>query len=241
MSRYDGLDAALLARLTGAGRVSLHDTLPSTQDVAHELGGQGAPGGTIVLADSQSAGRGRGGRSWQSPPGAGIWLSIVLRPAAAPAGGALALRAGLAVQDALRVATPGAAPDLKWPNDIVLAGRKLGGILCEARWSHERLAWIAVGVGLNVLGPVPETLRDAAIALVDADATATRLGLLEQIVPRLAALAGCPPALSAAERERFLDALWMPPGYDPVVGLEPDGALLVRGADGSVVRRTEAE
>ena len=240
MTRYDGLDAGQLRRLTGAPEVSLHDTVASTQDLAHQLGAGGAPNGAIVLADAQTAGRGRAGRNWQSPPGSGIWLSMVLRPASPPAGGALAIRAGLATRQAVSLATPAVPADLKWPNDIVAKGRKLGGILCEARWSSERLSWIALGLGLNVLGPLPPDLDGAATTLVELDPQATRLGILEQLVRRLAVLSAAPGELSAAERAAFLQALWMPPGHDPVVGLEPDGALLVRRADGSLDRRTDA-
>ena len=240
MTSYDGLDIEQLCRLTGAPGVSLHDTVASTQDIAHQLGAAGAPSGAIVLADAQTAGRGRAGRSWQSPPGAGIWLSMVLRPDTPPAGGTLALRAGLAACRALNVATPALSTDLKWPNDIVSAGRKLGGILCEARWAQDRLSWIALGLGLNVLGPLPAGMEQQAAAIVDLDPQATRLGILEELVPRLAALAAAPAELTAAERAAFLQALWMPPGYGPVIGLEPDGALLVRRSDGSRERRTDA-
>lgn len=238
--RYDGLDTEQLRRLTGAPDVSLHDSVASTQDVAHQLGAAGAPNGAIVLADEQTAGRGRAGRSWQSPPGSGIWLSMVLRPASPPAGGALAIRAGLAARKALNLATPALSAELKWPNDIVAAGRKLGGILCEARWSNERLSWVALGLGLNVLGPLPAGMDATAAAIVDLDPQATRLGILEQLVRRLAVLASAPAGLTAAERSAFLQALWMPPGHDPVVGLEPDGALLVRTSDGILERRTDA-
>jgi BirA family biotin operon repressor/biotin-[acetyl-CoA-carboxylase] ligase len=238
LTRYDGLDEAALARLTGAPRVSIHASVPSAMDVAHDLAAAGAPNGTLVVADEQTAGRGRSGRAWHSPPGAGIWLAMVLRPAEPPAGGALAIRTGLAVEEALAVAAPALMPDLKWPNDIVLDHRKLGGILCEARWSSERLGWITVGIGLNVHGPVPEVLADIALAIADVDPEATRLGILEQLVPRVTALHGLPPTLSDRERSEFLLALWMPEGEDAVVGLEPDGALLVRRADGSLDRHT---
>lgn len=193
-----------------------------------------------MLADEQSAGRGRSGRPWLSPPGAGIWLALVLRPAAVPLGGALSIRTGLAVQDALGVAAPLLRPDLKWPNDVVLNGKKIGGILCEAHWSSNRLGWVAVGIGLNVLGPIPAELQDLALPIVDVDPDATRLGILAELVPRVAALAGCPAALTDQERAGFLSTLWMPPGSEPVVGLEPDGALLVRRADGTLDRRTDA-
>ncbi len=237
---YDGLDAAALAALTGAPQVALRDTVSSTLDVAHVLGETGVAGGAIALAEVQTAGRGRAGRGWTSPRGAGLWLSVLLRPGAAPAGGALAIRVALAVREALAVAAPAAVPLVKWPNDLVIAERKVGGILCEARWFGERLGWIAVGIGLNVHGPLPPELEHAAIALAEADPDVRRAELLARIVPRVAALAHRPPALDAAERAAFLEAAWHPMDDDPIVGLDPDGALLVRAPDGSIDRRTGA-
>jgi BirA family biotin operon repressor/biotin-[acetyl-CoA-carboxylase] ligase len=236
---WDGLDALALASLIGAPRLELADSVGSTLDLAHELAAQGAAAGTIVLADAQTVGRGRQGRAWSSPPGRGIWLTVILRPAAAPAGGALAVRAGLACLDALRAVHPGLAPRLKWPNDLMVLDRKAGGILCEARWASGRLAWVAVGLGLNVHGPVPAEVRDLAIALDDVVHGVARATVLAALAPRLMVLGRAEATLSFAERAAFLDSAWVPPG-ESVAGIEPDGALLVRREGGVLERRVEA-
>jgi len=235
---YDGLDARGLAVLTGAPHVILHDSLPSALDVAHELGERGERSGALVLADEQTAGRGRAGRAWHSPRGGGIWLALLLRPAEAPLGGALAIRAGLAACDALSEADARLAPRLRWPNDLILADRKVGGILCEARWSGDRLGWVAVGVGVNVRGPLGAGLKDRGIALTDIAPDLTRATVLAALVPRLAPLATAPAALTDPERAAFLACAWTPAGERAPLGLEPDGALVVRRADGSLDRRT---
>ena len=236
---WDGLDALALASLIGAPRLELADSVGSTLDLAHELAAQGAAAGTFVLADAQTVGRGRQGRAWSSPPGRGIWLTVILRPAAAPAGGALAVRAGLACLDALRAVHPGLAPRLKWPNDLMVLDRKAGGILCEARWVVGRLGWVAVGVGLNVHGPVPAEVRDLAIALDDVVHGVARAAVLAALAPRLMVLGRAEVMLSDAERAAFLESAWVPDG-ESVAGIEPDGALLVRREGGVLERRVEA-
>jgi len=155
LSRYEGLDAAGLERLTGAPLVVLQSSIPSTQDEAHRLGAEGAPGGTVVLAEEQTAGRGRQGRAWYSRAGAGVWMSVLLRPRARPEGGALAIRAGLATAAALAVAAPGVAARLRWPNDVVVAGRKLVGVLPEAASGR-----VVLGIGVNVNQTADELPRD---------------------------------------------------------------------------------
>lgn len=238
---YDGLHDRTLARLTGAPLVVGRDSLPSVLDLAHTLGAEGAPNGAVVLADEQTAGRGRQGRAWHSPAGAGVWLAVLLRPSAPPLGGALAIRAGLAAVEAVGEAAPELAPRLKWPNDLIVAGRKAGGILCEARWSGGRLGWIAVGVGINVRGPVAAAVQDRAVALGDLAAGVTRLGLVTALVPRLAALATRPSALDQDERARFAAVAWPEgDGASETEGLEPDGALLVRRPGGALDRRVLA-
>jgi BirA family biotin operon repressor/biotin-[acetyl-CoA-carboxylase] ligase len=165
---------------------------------------------------------------------------MLLRPAAVPTIGVLALRAGLAAAEGLAEAACELAPRLKWPNDIVVAGRKAGGILCEARWSGEVPHWVAVGVGLNVAGPVPAELRERAIALADVAPAVSRLSVLSALVPRLLALASQPAQLTGAEQARFLERAWWPAGEGTVAGLAPDGALLLEHTDGSLHRRTDA-
>jgi BirA family biotin operon repressor/biotin-[acetyl-CoA-carboxylase] ligase len=138
----------------------------STNDEAKRLARQGAPGGTAVVADAQTAGRGTRGRFWHSPPGLGLYLSIILRPPIHdPAG--LPLRAALAVREALREAA-GVAVEVEPPNDLVFGGRKLGGILCESAFEGGNIEFAIVGVGLNVghgPGDFPPELADTAISL----------------------------------------------------------------------------
>ncbi|HEX2188449.1 MAG TPA: biotin--[acetyl-CoA-carboxylase] ligase, partial [Longimicrobiaceae bacterium] len=126
--RWEGRTAAELAREWGIPGLHLFRRVGSSNDVARALADAGAPAGTAVLAEEQVAGRGRGGKLWSSPPGLGIWLSVVLRPRALAAPGLLPLRVGLAAAAALDpFARPGRV-EVKWPNDLQVAGRKLGGI-----------------------------------------------------------------------------------------------------------------
>lgn len=116
----------------------------STNDVAARLAERGADEGVIVIADRQTAGRGRLGRSWASPPEAGLYVSIVLKPVPAVAS-LLTMAAGVAMADGIGAAT-GLQPRLKWPNDLQVDGRKLAGILAEATSGY-----VVLGVGINVL------------------------------------------------------------------------------------------
>jgi BirA family biotin operon repressor/biotin-[acetyl-CoA-carboxylase] ligase len=237
---YDGLDARALAALTRAPHVELRDAVTSTQDLAHELGASGAPAGTLVLAEEQTSGRGRQGRQWRSPRGGGVWLTVLLRPGAAHTRGVLALRAGLATVRALAEAAHELAPRLKWPNDVIVAGRKAGGILCEARWSADTVGWVAAGVGINVRGPAPADVRQTAIALSDVAPAISRLAVLAALVPRLTAAGDGPAELTGTEQAAFLDLAWAGPGEMRPAGLAPDGALLVERLDGSLERRVDA-
>lgn len=151
------------------------DRLPSTQDEAHRQAADGAPHGTAIAARVQTAGRGTRGRTWESSEG-GLWLSVIARPEAGEGLPVLSVRIGLAVAehiDGLLQAPTTVRPSyrptvgLKWPNDLLLHDRKLGGILCEARWHGERLGWIVVGVGLNVHNPLPDSTDREAARLAD--------------------------------------------------------------------------
>lgn len=150
-------------RLRGfGGHLVYFETVGSTNDVAERLASEGANHGTVVVAEAQERGRGRLGREWFSPPGAGLYVSAVLRPAplvdaghTAPAEATLAsaasltLTAGVALAEALRFAT-GLAVDIKWPNDLVVERRKLCGILAEACVSSGRLQHVILGFGVNL-------------------------------------------------------------------------------------------
>lgn len=232
---YDGVAPADLAkRLQAPGCLSLV-SVTSTMDIVHELAAERAPAGTVVLADEQVAGRGRQGRQWHSPRGGGVWLGYLARPSKATEAGVLSLRVGLAVVEA--IADVGAATRLKWPNDVLLEDRKLAGILCEARWVADKLAWVAVGIGINVHGPLPGDIADRAIALAEVVPGATRVAVLEALVPRLHRLPDA-PGLTDAERAAYERCDWLAgrtilePVRGVAMGVDRDGALLVETGRG---------
>jgi BirA family biotin operon repressor/biotin-[acetyl-CoA-carboxylase] ligase len=139
----------------------------STNSDASALGRSGAPQGTVVVADAQTAGRGRLGRTWVSRPGLNLYLSILLRPRIVPAAAPqLALVAGLAVAEAFE--EEGAAASIKWPNDVLLGGRKACGILTELEAEADRVDFVVVGIGVNlnsVDDDFPPELRSRATSL----------------------------------------------------------------------------
>ena len=157
------------------GRPRLHlRTTTSTNDRARELAGTGAPHGTLVTAEEQTAGRGRQGRTWVAPAGSSLLLSLVLRETDP----LLPLRAGLAVAD-----LAGAAALVKWPNDVLLDGRKVAGVLVEARPQE---GWAVLGIGVNAaldIGELPPELRETAGTLGRTDLEATLSELLEHLEP----------------------------------------------------------
>jgi BirA family biotin operon repressor/biotin-[acetyl-CoA-carboxylase] ligase len=227
---YDGRAAEALAEILALPRVVVFDEVPSTLDVAHELGDQGAAAGTLVLADAQTAGRGRMRRSWRSDRGAGVWLTLLERPADADALGVLALRLALALAPALD-AFATSPVQLKWPNDVYVDGKKLAGVLVEARWRGSRLDWLAVGVGINV--HVPEGLDAVGLA-----PGSDRLALLQAIISPLRRAVAAPGLLTPAEVARFaardfaLGRRCVAPAPGTVAGIDRNGALLVDGPDG---------
>lgn len=126
------------------------ETTDSTNDRAKELARQGAPEGVVVVSEAQTAGRGRYGRSWESPAGKNLYFSILLRPKMtveeAPR---LTVVSGIAIAKFLRKEIPLQAT-LKWPNDIYYRSRKMGGILSELEIEKEKLSFVVVGIGLNL-------------------------------------------------------------------------------------------
>lgn len=213
--------------MSGLGLPRVHHRLTdSTNERARELALAGAPHGTLVTADEQSAGRGRQGRAWSAPPGSGVLMSVVVRDLDERSA-ALPLAAAVAVCEAL-------APldcRIKWPNDVWLERRKLAGILVEGRPQE---GWAIVGIGLNVsTSPqqLPAVLRDTATSLriagVERDRDEVMAALLEALDRRL----GQPPEeILPAWRER--DALrgervrWRD-GEGEAAGIDDTGALIV--------------
>ncbi len=141
-----GLTTAFMGR-----RIIYYRSVGSTNDVARELAVQGAPEGTLVIADEQTAGKGRLGRRWLAPPGTSLLMSLLFRPhfLAPRQAQRLTMICSLAVVEAIEAVTDLAAA-IKWPNDIVVRNRKAGGILTELGIAGERLDYAVVGLGLNV-------------------------------------------------------------------------------------------
>ena len=233
VARLDGFSADGLAQQLELPRVELFDEVGSTLDVAHRIAAE-APSGTLVIADQQTAGRGRQGRRWASAPGAGIWLTLIERPTDARALDVLSLRCGLRAAEALEPLAVGPIA-LKWPNDLHCAGRKLAGILIETRWRGTAPDWVAIGFGLNVLDPALETG-------VGLRAGVTRIDALERLVPALRAAAAATRHLDSDELARWatrdlaIGRRIETPAVGVGAGLSPSGELLIEGADGIVSR-----
>jgi len=139
----------------------------STNTAAMANAAEGAPEGSVFLAEEQTAGRGRGSHSWQSARSAGIYCSVVLRPALPPSDVlVLSLAAGLAVRAAIEQVNGRVSVDLKWPNDVLTAGKKVCGILAEMNAEATRVRYVVVGMGINVnQASFPKELEDAATSL----------------------------------------------------------------------------
>jgi BirA family transcriptional regulator, biotin operon repressor / biotin---[acetyl-CoA-carboxylase] ligase len=238
-------------------RIERRERVASTNDEAGLLARAGAPHGTVVLAEEQTAGRGRYGRSWLSPPGENLYLSVVLRPEIgterAPP---ITLAAGLGVVDAVNRA--GVRASLKWPNDVLVGSKKLAGVLTEMNSRGHELEHVILGIGVNVnaralppqIAPIATSLRLELGREVDREA------FLETLLPAVerwldALFAGGVSALADAWKEyaelagsRVRASAEDGPVEGEPVGLDDDGALLVeddagrrhRVVSGEVVR-----
>ncbi len=165
MSREDTLRDLLAARgWPWRAPVEHHDCLESTSDRLKHLARAGALEGTVVVADRQTGGRGRQGRTWDSPAG-NLYVSALLRPTPATLSSLLPLAAGVAVAEGLE--SLGLGAQLKWPNDLLIGERKVGGILAESSATGSEVDWVVLGIGVNVRAQLAPELRDAAVALAD--------------------------------------------------------------------------
>lgn len=147
-------------------RLEYFDETDSTNIQARRLAEEGAPHGTLVVADSQWAGKGRRGRGWTSPKGVGIWMTIALRPPIRPLDASmLTLVAGMAVVKGVKESA-GLDARIKWPNDVVISGRKICGILTEMSTEEECIRYVITGIGINVnVSGFPAELEDKATSL----------------------------------------------------------------------------
>ena len=148
------------------GRTVYFDATDSTNIQARRLAEAHAPHGTLVVSDRQDGGKGRRGRSWASPSGVGIWMSLILRPEIAPSSASmLTLAAALAVREGIQEET-GLSPLIKWPNDLVLNGKKICGILTEMSTELMEIQYVITGIGINVnQREFPPEIRDTATSL----------------------------------------------------------------------------
>jgi BirA family transcriptional regulator, biotin operon repressor / biotin---[acetyl-CoA-carboxylase] ligase len=206
------------------GHPRLHlQTTGSTNDRARELAASGAPHGALVTTDVQTAGRGRQGRTWVAPAGSSLLLSLVLREFDP----LVSLRAGLAVAD-----LAGADARVKWPNDVLLEGRKIAGVLVEARPQE---GWAVLGIGVNAaldVADLPPELRETAGTLNRTDLDAALAELLEHLTRRLDEPADA-TLRALADRDALLDRqITWTGGEGTGAGIDERGRLRVRLASG---------
>jgi BirA family biotin operon repressor/biotin-[acetyl-CoA-carboxylase] ligase len=230
------------------------DSTGSTMDEAFRLGLAGAPEGTVITAETQTKGRGRMGRNWSSPKGKGIYFSLVLRPKLPPGQAAMiTLAAAVSVSEAVEAIVPSVRARIKWPNDILVKGRKLCGILTELRAETDRVAFVVVGIGINVNTKSSQLLPEAASLRVESGARVPRLLLFQEILRHFERrymdfLKDGPSSVVADWRARsatlgckvrFMDR------QDIRVGtaedLAEDGGLLVRMPDGELIKRVAGD
>lgn len=227
----DGMDADALAGALSVPRVALFARVSSTMDEAHRMGAEGAPGGTLVIADEQTAGRGRGGKRWTSGQNQGLWMTLLERPGTASGLDVLSLRLGLHAAPVLELFSGGPVR-IKWPNDLYVGPRKLAGVLVEARWREQKADWVAIGIGVNIVSP-PEV--ETATGLL---AGTRRSAVILALVPALRAAATARGPLSAAElaeygrRDFARDRRCVKPAEGIASGITNDGALIISGALG---------
>lgn len=253
----DGLTAELLAQYLPAGRgktVFCYEELDSTNIRCQQMALEGAATGTVVVADRQTRGSGRLGRSFESPGGCGVYLSYLLRPECPPAAlSLLTSYAGLAVCEVLE--QYGLSPRIKWPNDIIIDRRKVCGILTKLTGDAETgtINGAVIGIGINVAQQrqdFPEELRDKAISLREAGAEVPRAALAAAVIDRLdecflrQQLLSRPaaPVIEQLTRRSCtvgsrVEVITPTGQYEAeAVGIAPDAGLIVRLPDGT--RRT---
>ncbi|RXT13943.1 biotin--[acetyl-CoA-carboxylase] ligase [Ammoniphilus sp. CFH 90114] len=235
--------------------VHFFPTIDSTQHKAHGLAKEGAKEGTVVIADEQVGGKGRLGRVWHSPPGTGIALSILLRPQLelhrCPQ---LTLLAAVAIVEAIQEETNLPA-QIKWPNDVLLNGKKICGILTELNAESDRINYLIIGIGINVNTPsFPEEIGQIATSLMlEKQAPIRRVKLVQNFLEKLERLyqlyltEGFAPikrrweshAISIGKRVIIRQISGMMTGL--ALGIDDDGVLLVQKDDGNIEKVYSAD
>jgi BirA family biotin operon repressor/biotin-[acetyl-CoA-carboxylase] ligase len=235
-----------------AHRLRYLSTITSTNDLALRLADAGAEEGTTLLAETQTAGRGRRGRAWFSPPGSGLYVSVILRPSArdlAPHGTSgltsqITLASGVALAEGVRAST-GLPVELKWPNDLIVERRKLAGILAEAAMTGSADPAVVLGMGINVRASAYPPGLSALASSIEAE-LGREVDRALVLVETLAALASRYEDLRAGRFDAILTA-WRTharslPGaaieWDGLDGVEHGRAIDI-AHDGSLLARTE--
>ncbi len=234
----------------GARETRFFASLGSTNDEALAWAESGAPDGALVLADAQTAGRGRSGRRWITPPGAALAFSLVLRPTPTEAGRMAYFTAlgALAVCQALN-GKRGLEARIKWPNDVLIGRRKVSGLLVEALWEEHTPQAVVIGIGLNVLRaavPPPEQVNFPATSLEEAlgfaperwEVLADILRALDEWRPRLTGpdfRLEWEKALALRGELVRLDPPVGPSWFGTIQGIDEDGSLRLLRQDGQVV------
>ena len=230
--------------------LEFHAEIGSTNDSAREALGQPDGDGLAVVADLQTAGRGRRGRAWASPAGANLLVSVAFRPALVPRlAGLLGVVAALAVRDACARLAPDAGLAIRWPNDVVdRHGRKLAGLLVETALEGEQLVEAVIGIGINVnwlASEMPAEIRERATSLVTlTGAPVGRVELLRSVLDALGAevvaLERGEAPLPRLRARSWLDGRWVDvdTGAETirgrVAGIADDGSLLLEGDLGRI-------
>ncbi len=259
--RPDRLTASgLLSKLrtdTLGRSLHLHDAVESTQNIAMRLAEEGAPEGALVIAEQQLNGRGRMGRSWISPRGKGIWMSLVLRPnIPMPYAPQLTLLTAVALCRALRRLTM-LEIGIKWPNDLMVNGRKISGILLESSAEEDRLKHVIAGVGISVnleeTDYDPEVLSKAISLKLAAGRAFDRSEIIAEFLLELEQLYALYRSEGFAPIRSLWEALSISLGTRMVlttpqaviegvpIGLSDSGAIVVRMDDGSEIPVFSAE
>ena len=257
MSDWDGHPLAELQQRWNRESVVLYGKIDSTNEAAAELADEGSPEGTIVLCREQTAGRGRGGHGWYSPRDAGLYMSLVFRPRQMLHPSLISILSGLGIAERLDTTFKGLRPGIKWPNDVVAAGRKLGGVLAEAAWSESHPRHLVIGVGINVRPlsvDAPAEVLDRATALdTELDREVELIEVADAVIAGLEAwLPDAPATMDRPLLDRVDKYDWLRdrrgvltlPGEEQghagtCVGIAPDGALLFRPDRGALRRVTD--
>lgn len=225
--------------------IYFYEETDTTNNRARELALEGAPEGTLVVAEKQTAGRGRRGKVWESPLGTGIWMSLVLRPQIAPAeASVLTLLCGLATAEAIEAET-GLSAGIKWPNDILINGKKAVGILTEMDCEMSEVHFVISGIGINVnTASFPPEIAEIATSLyLECGKTVSRRRLVHRVLERLEEhyetflRTGSFAAMLEDYRKHCITlgkevhVLGREPFFAEALDITPEGELLVRRAD----------